>query len=197
MTNPFFSLKTIMQKTAILRALLCFLKICHFLNWWCKVREKGSCGSYVKVGWREWPLILLCLAVLNILGSHEVTSSIFQMQQQKDFSPCPPAPTSGSHTPVGNYFSGEMALIKALIFLLISPKTINKEMHQQQWGGGGGDGTGTCTCRSRCCIHLPFICLTMGAARSAGLLSERNYLLIIGLCDLSLLVFQSVYRTLF
>lgn len=138
MTNPFFSLKTIMQKTAILKAFLCFLKICHFLNLWCKMREKGSCGSSVKVRWREWPLIILCSALLNILGSHEVTSSIFQMQQQKDSSPCPPAPTSGSHTPVGNYFSGEMALIKALIFLLISPKTVNKEMHQQQWGGGGG-----------------------------------------------------------
>lgn len=90
------------------------------------------------VRWREWPLIILCSALLNILGSHEVTSSsIFQMQQQKDSSPCPPAPTSGSHTLVGNYFSGEMALIKALLFLLISPKTINKEMHQQQWDGDG------------------------------------------------------------
>lgn len=131
------------------------------------MREKGSCGSCVRVGWREWPLVLSCLALLNTLGSHEVTSSIFQTQQQKDSSPCRPAPTSGSHTLVGNYFSGEMALIKALLFLLISPKTINKEMHQQQWGagrGGLGNGTGTCTCRSRCCIHLPSICLTMEAA---------------------------------
>lgn len=36
-----------------------------------------------------------------------------------------------------HYFSGEMALIKALIFLLISPKTINKEIHQQQWRENG------------------------------------------------------------
>lgn len=60
--------------------------------------------SYVKVRWREWPQILLCLTVLNILGSHEVTSFIFQMQQQKHSSPCLPAPTSGSHTLVGKFF---------------------------------------------------------------------------------------------
>nr|KAF6363102.1 hypothetical protein mPipKuh1_010099 [Pipistrellus kuhlii] len=132
MTNPFFSLKTIMQKTAILKASPCFLRICPFLNVRGEMREKGSFRSPVKVRRREWPLIILCSALVNLLGSHELTSSIFQMQQQKDSSPCPPAPTSGSHTPVGSYFSGEMAFINVLIFLLVSPKTINEEMHQQQ-----------------------------------------------------------------
>lgn len=50
-------------------------------------------------------------------------------------------------------------------------------------------------------LYVAFICFSFASLwkqlRSAGLLGERNYLLIIGLCDLSLLVFQSVYRTLF
>lgn len=46
----------------------------------------------------------ICLTLLNILGSHEVTSFIFQMQQQKHSSPCLPAPTSGSYTLVGKFF---------------------------------------------------------------------------------------------
>lgn len=88
-------------------------------------------------------------------------------------------------------FSGEMDLIKALIFLLISPKATNKEMHQPQWGkwhvsalvhAHGG-------------LYPSFFCLSFAllhgsSSGSAGLLGERNYLFITGLCDVSLLIFQ-------
>lgn len=37
-------------------------------------------------------------------------------------------------------------------------------MQQQQWGGVVCERTGTCPCVSICCIHLPFICLTVEAA---------------------------------
>lgn len=62
--------------------------------------------TYVKVRWMEWPQIILCLAFLNILGSHEVTSFIFQMAATKALfsSPFPPAPTKGGHTLVGKIF---------------------------------------------------------------------------------------------
>lgn len=53
MTNPFFPLKTIMQKTAILKELQCFLKICHFLNLRCKMKEKGSHGRVLCEGQME------------------------------------------------------------------------------------------------------------------------------------------------
>lgn len=43
-------------------------------------------------------------------------------------------------------------------------------------------------------FHLPYCGSSL---ESAGLLGERNYLFITGLCDLSSLIFQSVYRTLF
>lgn len=43
-------------------------------------------------------------------------------------------------------------------------------------------------------FHLPYCGSSL---HSAGLQGERNDLFITGLCDLSLLIFQSVYRTLF
>lgn len=45
------------------------------------------------------------------------------------------------------------------------------------------------------CLSL---CLTVEAAWVVlGLLGERNYRFVTGFCDLSLLIFQSVYRTVF
>lgn len=38
-------------------------------------------------------------------------------------------------------------------------------MQQQQWGGKMAcECIGTCACVSVCCIHLPFICLTVEVA---------------------------------
>jgi len=59
--------------------------------------------SYVKVSEREWPQIILCLALVDILGSHEVTSCIFEMAATKALF-FTSAPTSGSHTLVGKIF---------------------------------------------------------------------------------------------
>lgn len=74
-------------------------------------------------------------------------------------------------------------------------------MQQQQWGGKMAcECIGTCACVSVCCIHLPFICLTVEVAWIVLGCRVREmifFFLTTGLCYLSLLIFQSVYRTLF
>lgn len=40
--------------------------------------------SYMKVREREWPQIILCLALVDILGSHEVTSCVLEMAATKE-----------------------------------------------------------------------------------------------------------------
>nr|XP_055115492.1 uncharacterized protein LOC129471143 [Symphalangus syndactylus] len=163
--KPFLSPKT-MQNTAIpkiscVSSKYVTLKI-YVIIWG---RNDHVKKSYVKVRWREYPQIILCLAVLNILGSHEVTAFIFQMVATKALfsSLSLPAPTSGGHTLVGK-ISGEMALVKTLIYLLLFSKATNKEMQQQQWGRGWHLGASVPALMSICCIHLLFTCLTLEAA---------------------------------
>lgn len=92
-----------MQNTVILKELY-FLKI-FILKFYGIRRRRNSHMEELCEGQIEGIATNnICLTLLNILGSHEVTSFIFQMQQQKHSSPCPPAPTSGSYTLVGKFF---------------------------------------------------------------------------------------------
>lgn len=108
----------------------------------------------------------------------------------------------GATALVGNIFwwNGFNKGTHLSIFLFLQKQT-NKEMQQQQWGEKMAcECIGTCACVSVCCIHLPFICLTVEVAWIVLGCRVREmifFFLTTGLCYLSLLIFQSVYRTLF
>lgn len=109
--------------------------------------------SYAKVRRREWLQIMLRLALLNRLCSHEVTPLYCRWKRQNPLHPLPLFPVEATHWVTR--FSGEMALIKAPIFLSSSPKATNKEGHQQQRGKMAYESADTWACMSMCCLHWP------------------------------------------